>query len=118
MKESKKGLVHLLLATRYSIAGLRLALRELAFRQEILLGVLHFILLAILRPSIWTALVLTLVWFAILIVELLNTAIEAVVDLASPDLHKLAKKAKDTASAAVFLSVISFFVSWAVVVLL
>ena len=54
------------------------------------------------------------VMFIVLIVELLNSAIEAVVDLASPEMAELAGRAKDQASAAVMLSMLLFVVVWAV----
>ena len=49
---------------------------------------------------------------AILVVELLNSAIESVVDLASPEYHLLAKRAKDLGSAAVFISIVIAVVLW------
>lgn len=59
---------------------------------------------------------LTLLWALVLIVEIVNTAIEAVVDLVSPEFNALAGRAKDLGSAAVFLSLAMFLGTWAAVV--
>ena len=76
---------------------------EAAFRQEVLLvGILSLIIVVLPLSLLWKG----LLFFAtalVLIVELLNSAIEAVVDLASPGFHELAGRAKDMGSAAVFI---------------
>jgi diacylglycerol kinase len=59
------------------------------------------------------SLLLTLAWLGLLVVEILNTAIEAVVDLASPERHPLAKQAKDLASAAVTIAIVANILAWA-----
>ena len=68
-----------------------------------------------LNPFI-SALLLSALWGLVIIVELINTALEAVVDLASPEIHPLAKQAKDIASAAVFVSLMLFLLSWCAVI--
>jgi diacylglycerol kinase (ATP) len=60
----------------------------------------------------WFKLLLNLLWLVLLAVELLNTAIEAVVDLVSPGYHPLAKQAKDFGSAAVFCLLLAWIVAW------
>lgn len=112
----KTGIAHLIASTGYSLSGLRMAFQETAIRHELLLGVIHFTALAVLPLSLAVRLVLIAVWFAVVIAELLNTAIEAVVDLASPERHPLAKRAKDVASAAVFMGLVLLGVSWALTI--
>ena len=116
--KGKTGLRRLINAFGYSINGLRAAYRlEDAFRQEIALAAV-LILVALLLPVAATgrALLLASVML-VLIVELLNSAIEAVVDLISLDNHELAKLAKDFGSAAVMLSLACMTVVWIVVLL-
>ncbi len=116
--KGKTGLRRLINACGYSINGLRAAFRlEDAFRQEIGLAVL-LIPAALLLPVAATgrALLLASV-FLVLIVELLNSAIEAAVDRISLDNHELAKVAKDIGSAAVMLSLACMTTVWIVVLL-
>lgn len=111
------GLTHLYKATTYSLAGLRAAFtHEAAFRHDLLLALANAVL-AILFLNVTQSLVIISLSLALLATELLNSAIEAVVDLASPQRHELAGRAKDMGSAAVFclLSAIAlFWVIWLV----
>jgi len=102
----RRGLLRLLYATRYSFSGLRLAWSESAFRQEIVLAVIAGPCAYWLgRNWIEVALLLgTLV--LILIVELLNSAIESCIDRIGPEFHPLSQRAKDLGSAAVFLALL------------
>ena len=111
--KSKSGLQRIWRATFYSAEGFRAALRhEHAFRQELLLCAvllpfaLFLPLIAIERAVLIAALLL------VLIVELLNSAIEAIVDRVSLENHDLSKRAKDLGSAAVFLSLTVVAVTW------
>lgn len=113
----KTGLAHLIASTGYSLAGLVQACGETAVRHELLLGVVHFTALALVALPLGARLALIVCWFVVVIAEFLNTAIEAVVDLASPGRHPLAKRAKDVASAAVFLALVQLGVAWMLVVL-
>ena len=116
--KGKTGLTRLLNAVGYSVNGFRSAYRhEDAFRQEVLLAIV-LIPLAALSPA--TGLGKALMVFSVLlvlVVELLNSAIEAAVDRISLDHHQLAKRAKDIGSAAVFLSLVNAAVVWALVLL-
>ena len=112
------GIRRVVNATRYSLEGLAAAARhEAAFRQELVLA-------AILLPlGLWLgsngverALLAGSV-VMVLIVELLNSAVEAVVDRISPEHHVLAKRAKDLGSAAVMLSLLGTAVVWLLVLL-
>lgn len=109
----KTGLAHFCAAFRYSMAGLRSAVHETAVRHELYLGAIHFAALTFVDLGWLVSLVLSAFWAFVVVVELLNTAIEVVVDLASPRYHELAGRAKDLGSAAVFLALTIFFCSWA-----
>lgn len=108
------------LATRYSLQGLRAAYRhEAAFRQELALAALLIPLalaLAVWSPLTWTrcALLVASV-LLVLLVELLNSAVESVVDRISDEHNELSKRAKDTSSAAVLITLVNCGVVWALV---
>lgn len=115
----KRNLIHLVSSTGYSLKGLRTcAHEELAFRQELLWGVVHCILIFALPISCLCRIVLTVLYLMILVVELINTAIEAAVDLVTTEVRPLAKKAKDCASAAVFLTLVAYVLSWVCICML
>jgi len=114
--KGKTGLRRLINAAGYSISGLAAAARhEDAFRQELFLA-------AVLVPlGLWVggsgverALLVGSV-LLVLIVELLNSAIEATVDRVSLEHHSLAKRAKDIGSAAVMLALVNVVVIWLLV---
>lgn len=111
--EGRTGLARIIAAWGYSWAGLSYALkRETAFRQEALLFLLLLPGLVLLPlPGLQKFLLLCLNTL-VLIVELLNSAIEKVVNLASPDYHQLAKQAKDMGSGAVLLSLLLALTGW------
>jgi diacylglycerol kinase (ATP) len=111
--KGKTGLRRLINALGYSLEGMASALRhEEAFRQEVLLAVV-LVPAALLAPVTSSAKALMIASvLLVLIVELLNSALEAAVDLASPERHQLAKRAKDIGSAAVFLSLVNLGVVW------
>ena len=103
-------------ATHYSVAGLRAAFRhEDAFRLEVVLAAL-LIPAALLVPASGTgkALMAGSV-LLVLIVELVNSAVEAIVDRISLEQHALAKRAKDIGSAAVMLALINVPLVWGLV---
>ena len=100
-------------ATGFSIQGLRSCFRyEEAFRVELFLVVVLSPLGFAIAESAQDLGLLFGSMFIVLIVELLNSAIEAVVDLVSPEKAELAGRAKDQASAAVMLSMLLFIVVW------
>jgi diacylglycerol kinase (ATP) len=115
--KSKSGVKRLFAAFFYSIEGFRTAWRgEHAFRQELLL-VIPCVIVALLLPvSPLKKLALIAVLVLVLVVELLNSAIEAVVDRVSFERHPLSKNAKDLGSAAVFLTFSLAVATWAVIV--
>ncbi len=114
--KGKTGLRRLINAFGYSLDGLRAAYRnEDAFRQEVRLALVLIPLALILgRTSIERALMIACV-LLVIVVELLNSAVEATVDRISLDHHLLAKRAKDIGSAAVLLSLLNLFVVWALI---
>ena len=111
--KGKTGFKRLINAFSYSIAGTMAAFKhEDAFRQEVVLAiVLTPIALYFGETAIDQALMISSLLF-IIIVELLNSSIEATVDRISVKHHKLAKRAKDIGSAAVFFSLINAAVIW------
>ena len=112
------GLARIVNALGYSVAGLKAAYRhEAAFRQlvwiaAVLIPAAFFLPVNMLSRALMIACVLL-----VLIVELLNSAIEAVVDLASPGKHELAGRAKDIGSAASMVAQVNVLVAWGLILL-
>ncbi len=108
-----KGLRRVLLAAGYSIKGLRAAwCQEAAFRQELILCLVLIPIALWLDFSVMERLLLVAVLVQVLVVELLNSAIEAAIDRIGPEPHELSGQAKDLGSAAVFLSLLLAAVVW------
>lgn len=111
--KSRSGLQRLWRATGYSWAGLKAAWRyEAAFRQELFVGVPAIALALWFAPGRWQMLVLIGSVLLVLVVELLNSAIEALADAISPDAHPLLGRAKDLGSAAVMVALALAVVCW------
>lgn len=116
MFHSMGDIGRVLRAAGYSIAGLRAALRkEAAFRQEVILFVLLAPLGAWLGRDGIERILLIGSLLGVLIVELLNSAVEATVDRISHKHHKLSGRAKDMGSAAVTLSIVLAVLTWILV---
>jgi diacylglycerol kinase (ATP) len=120
--KGKTGLTRLWNALHYSITGLADAYRlEDAFRQEVLLAAILLPLSVVLR--FWLQLsgaehaLLIASVLLVLIVELLNSAIEATVDRVGLEQHKLSKRAKDIGSAAVLIALLNIISVWACILL-
>jgi diacylglycerol kinase (ATP) len=114
--KSKSGLKRIFSALLYSVDGLKSAWRhEHAFRQELMLFVAGLLVALALPVSAFQKLALIAPLMLMLIVELINSAIEAVVDRISLERHPLSKNAKDFGSAAVLLCGVLAAVTWAVV---
>jgi diacylglycerol kinase (ATP) len=108
-----KGLLRLWKAFLYTCDGLKAAYRnEAAFRQELALAAVLLPLAVLLRIDMLSRALMLSSLLLVFIVELLNSAHEATVDLASKENHPLAKRAKDMGSAAVFLSLINLALVW------
>lgn len=112
-QKSRTGLTRVWHATGHSLAGLRAAWSEPAFRQETWAAVV------LLPGALWLAqdwiqgALLAGSVLLVMLVELLNTAVEAVVDRVGPEWHPLSKRAKDIGSAAVLLSLLLCGGIWA-----
>jgi diacylglycerol kinase (ATP) len=105
--KGRSGLDRMLRAAGYSIEGLKTAYRgESAFRQESLLALVMLPAAFVVGATWIEVAVLAGSVLLVLIVELLNSGIEAAIDRVSLELHDLSKRAKDLASAAVFLSLV------------
>lgn len=111
-QKSRTGLNRLFHATRYSLDGLRAGWGESAFRQEAIAAML-LLPLSLWLGHNWTevALLAGSVVF-LMVVELLNTGIEAAIDRIGPEWHALSKRAKDMGSAAVLLSLLCCIGIW------
>ena len=111
--KGKTGIKRLANAFSYSVAGTLAAFKhEDAFRQEVILSTILIPLAIYLgQTAIEQALMITSI-LLIIIVELLNSSVEATVDRISVKRHKLSKRAKDIGSAAVFFSLVNAAVIW------
>lgn len=111
--KSKSGGKRIYAAFLYSMQGFRMAWKsEHAFRQELLLVVPGVVIALLLPLSSLEKVALIAVLLLVLIVELINSAIEAVVDRISFERHPLSKNAKDFGSAAVFLALTLAAITW------
>jgi diacylglycerol kinase (ATP) len=116
MKPGATGFKRIVDATGYTLKGLKAAWRnESAFRQESMLAIVLAPLAFWLgRSALEIAFLIATLAF-VLTTELLNSAIEAVVDRASPELNELAGRAKDMGSAAVFVSLVTVLAAWSLI---
>ena len=105
-QKSRTGLQRLWHATRYSLHGLRAGWSETAFRQEALAAVVLLPLSLWLGQSWVEVVLLAGSVILLMMVELLNSGIEAAIDRIGPEWHPLSKRAKDMGSAAVLLSLL------------
>ena len=117
-KPGNTGINRIVKATGYSWKGLKSAFKhEEAFRQELALC------LFLLPLSLWLGqtnverVILISCLFIVLIVELINSAIEAIVDRIGSEHHRLSGRAKDIGSAAVFLSLLNVTIVWSLIIL-
>jgi diacylglycerol kinase (ATP) len=114
----KKNTSHLMKALQWSLAGLAATFRnEVAFRQEVLMLCVFLPLAFFWGENGIERAVLIASLLLILITELVNSAVEATIDRIGPEQHPLSGRAKDVASAAVFLALINAAIVWLLVVL-
>ncbi len=103
---------------KYALDGLTHALKsETSFKLELFFGFFIFIAIYSLPLTFYSKMILVITAFLILIVELLNSAIENVVDLVTNKIHPLAKAAKDVAATAVLFSLILHILCWILVIM-
>lgn len=115
--KGRRGLQRVLNATGYSLDGLRAAwTHEEAFRQELMLAAVLVPVAIFLPVSLVEKILLVGVVVLVLIVELLNTGIEAAVDRDSLEINPLGKRAKDFGSAAVMLSLLLACGTWVAII--
>lgn len=116
--KGKTGLRRLMNAFGYSLAGFRAAFKhEDAFRQEVYLAVVLIPLALYLEHDALHRVLMIGSILLVMIVELMNSAVEAVVDRVSLERHELAKRAKDIGSAAVFVALTNLAVVWGLILL-
>lgn len=114
----KKGIARIINAAGYSFQGLTAAFRnEAAFRQELALVVLLTLIAFWLDISRIETAILIASLLLVIIVELLNSAIEAIVDRVGSEHHELSGRAKDIGSAAVLISLINVVVVWTIILI-
>lgn len=112
-KPDKSGIPRLIAATGYSMKGLKAAWQyEEAFRLEVCLAAIFVPLSFIVGETLTHQLILVISCALVLLAELVNSAIEAVVDRVSAEIHPLSGQAKDIGSAAVFLTMSLFLGVW------
>ena len=113
VKPGERGIARLISATRYSWLGVRAAWRhEAAFRQEASLAIVGLPLAAWLAQTPEQFLLLTLPLLLLMLAELANSAIEAIVDRLGHESDELSGRAKDMGSAAVFMAILIAGLSW------
>ena len=107
------GLQRIINATKYSLKGFKSAIKyETAFRQELILLVVAYVTVMLIDFPIYERILLLGSIGVVMIVELLNSAIECVVDRIGSERHELSGRAKDYGSAAVFLSLLLTVILW------
>ncbi|WP_426576485.1 diacylglycerol kinase [Xenorhabdus stockiae] len=117
MANQSTGLTRIIKAAGYSAKGIKAAWKnEAAFRQEAVLAILATIVAFSLDFGIFERLFLISSVMLVLIVEMLNSAIEAVVDRIGSEYHELSGRAKDMGSAAVFLAMILALFIWVIII--
>ncbi len=115
--KGKTGLRRLLNAFGYSMAGIKAAYKnEDAFRQEVLMAIVMIPLAIYLGETGLEKAIMIASVLLVIIVELLNSSIEATVDRISLENHNLAKRAKDIGSAAVLISLVNLAVVWGLLI--
>lgn len=110
--KARRGFSRLWHATGYSLQGLQAGWQEKAFRLEAQLAIVLLPTAFFLGQTWVERIVLAGSVLLVLIVELLNSGIEAAIDRIGPELHPLSKKAKDLGSAAVLLSLLLVGLTW------
>lgn len=112
----KNGIKRPLQAIQCSIYGLKTVLQEeAAFKQELFLSIIIIPLALIFGATAIEKVLLISCWFLILLMEVINSSIEAVVDRISLEIHPLSKKIKDISSAAVLLAIINAIIVWIII---
>lgn len=113
MEYKTTGLTHLINSTKYSLQGLKSAVKnETAFRHELVLGIFAIPLALFLGDDKFEIALMIGAYLIVLIAELLNSAVECVVDRIGTERHELSGRAKDQGSAAVFVALVNCGLIW------
>lgn len=119
MKPGKTGLTRIIHASHYSWLGLKAAWRhEAAFRQELVMAVVLIPLSFVLGQSAAQIGLMVMSVLLVLMMELINSAVEAVVDRFGGEQHQLSGRAKDIGSAAVAIAILNLVIVWAVILVI
>ena len=117
-KPGATGVIRIIKATKYSYLGIRAALKhEAAFRQESVLAIIMIIASMFLAKNVEQLVLLLSGPFIVMIAEILNSAIEAIVDRIGNEYHELSGRAKDMGSAAVFIALTYTVISWGLIIM-
>ena len=115
---NNKPKYHLFNNTKYALSGLKHVLKtESSFKVELFCSIFIIAGIVFIDISLTSKLILLISGILVLIVELINSAIENVVDLVTKEIHPLAKNAKDIGSTAVMFSIILHVICWIIVLL-
>ena len=118
MKSQYTGIKRIIHAFKYSFDGLASVFKsEAAFRQDLALCAFGIILQFFIDVPTYARIIMLFSLVLIILAELINTAIETVIDRIGPEKHKLSKRAKDIGSAIVFVTITSVICLWAVLIL-
>lgn len=116
MKSQYTGIKRIFMACKYSGDGIASVFKtESAFRQDILLCVAGWCILPLLNLGFYSKVAMGFSLVFIILAELVNTAIERVIDRIGPEYHELSKQAKDIGSAIVGITIVSVGVLWAII---
>ena len=111
--------IHLFHSLKHSLRGLQAAFKyEVAFRLEVLLCIIFIPLAFLVGHTTIERILLIASLLLIAIVELINSAIEAIVDRIGPERNELSGRAKDISSAAVLIALLNAIVVWGLIILL
>jgi len=117
-KVQKKGFVRIANAFIYSMKGFKAGFaNEAAIRQEFIIAIILTVVAFFIQNSVFELILLIFMPWFVVTVELLNSAVEAVVDRIGPEFHELSGRAKDLGSAAVFVSLCLTFLTYLIVIL-
>ncbi|EKE04668.1 MAG: diacylglycerol kinase [uncultured bacterium] len=116
IRQKKSDIERIIYSLKHAVCGLKDAYKdEVSFRLEIFLGIIAVILAFTLDISVVKKIMLIGSWSWVLIIELINSSIEAIVDRISLEIHPISKKIKDFGAAAVLLAVINAVIIWSVI---
>ncbi|UKH18324.1 diacylglycerol kinase [Actinobacillus pleuropneumoniae] len=116
--ENKANFQRVVRAAGYSLKGLKAAyIHEAAFRQEVWLSIILIPLALFLGNNVIEKILLVGSVFLVLVAELLNSAVESVVDRIGSEFHELSGRAKDIGSAAVFMAMVLLAITWLLILI-